>query len=36
MGSGKYWISNNYIYGPKESGRFWGSEGYIYGLRNSG
>ena len=36
MSSGKYWISNNYIYGPKESGRFWISGGYIYGPRNSG
>lgn len=36
MNSGKYYISNGCIYGPKESGSFYILNGYIYGPKNSG
>ncbi len=31
MSSGKYYIQDGYIYGPKTSGRFYIQDGYIYG-----
>jgi len=31
MSSGKYYISDGYIYGPKASGKFHISDDYIYG-----
>src|SRR6266566_6262074 len=32
----KYYIQNEYIYGPEMSGRFYVQDGYIYGPRNGG
>lgn len=32
----KYYIQNEYIYGPEMSGRFYIQDGYIYGPRNGG
>jgi len=34
--SGKYYIRNDYIYGPTDSGQFYIRNDYIYGPRNSG
>jgi hypothetical protein len=36
MSSGRYYIQNGYIYGPKMSGQFYIQNGYIYGPKNSG
>ncbi len=36
MSSGKYYIQDGYIYGPKMSGRFYIQDGYIYGPSHSG
>jgi hypothetical protein len=36
MSSGKYYIENGYIYGPKMSGKFYIENNYIYGPQNSG
>lgn len=34
VGSGEYWIQDNFIYGPKMSGEFWISNSFIYGPAN--
>jgi hypothetical protein len=34
--SGKYYIRNDYVYGPTDSGQFYIRNDYIYGPRNSG
>ena len=35
-GSGKFYITGDIIYGPKDNGRFFIAGNYIYGPRNSG
>jgi hypothetical protein len=34
--SGRFWIDDGYVYGPRNSGKFWIDKGYIYDPSQSG